>query len=134
MWDGPMCDGPCEKRQETFIESSFSKISPLRVALRDFVRIIHSLVKLYQVLEKESWLKIEDLTNSSSLSNYTSCPAQTKLQHSVKPSASLESGTHRPEPVGLRTRTRTILEISNCTGRVLTVQSQSTSSSIYKND
>ena len=34
-------------------------------------------------MEKESWLKIEDLTNSSSLSNYTSCPAQTKLQNSI---------------------------------------------------
>ena len=90
----------------TFIESSFSEISPLREALRDFVRIIHSLVKLYQVLEKESWLKIEDLTNSSSLSNYTSCPAQTKLQNSITPNASVESGTHRPEMVSLRARTR----------------------------
>ena len=89
MWDGPVWDGPFDKRPETFIESSFSEISPLRVALRDFVRIIHSLVKLYQVLEKESWLKIEDLTNSSSLSNYTSCPAQTKLPNSITPNASV---------------------------------------------
>ena len=58
--------------------------------LRDFVRIIHSLVKLYQVLEKESWLKIEDLTNSSSLSNYTSCPAQTKLQNSITQNSSVQ--------------------------------------------
>ena len=53
MWDGP-CDGPgwSVGRPETFIESSFSEISPFRRDLRDFVRIIHSLVKLYQVLEK----------------------------------------------------------------------------------
>ena len=61
MWDGPcgavrvgrsVWDGPCERRPETFIESSFSEISPFRRDLRDFVGIIHSLVKLYQVLEK----------------------------------------------------------------------------------
>ena len=40
-------------------------------------------------MEKESWLKIEDLTNSSSLSNYTSCPAQTKLQNSITQNTSV---------------------------------------------